>query len=119
MIQDVKYVVITPVRDEETHVEATVRSVASQAIPPMEWIIVNDGSSDRTGDIVDQHAAQFRGIHTIHRPNRGFRRSGAAVLKAFNEASNAFGCVDWNLSSSSMGTCLSLRITFRGVLSIL
>ncbi len=95
MIQDVKYVVITPVRDEEKHVEATVRSVTSQAIPPMEWIIVNDGSSDRTADIVDQYAAQFPWIHTIHRPNRGFRKSGGGVVEAFYEGYHALRCDDW------------------------
>ena len=83
MIQDTRYVVITPVRDEEKYVEATVRSVTSQTILPAEWIIVNDGSSDRTGDIVDQYAVQFPWIHVIHRRNRGFRKSGGGVIDAF------------------------------------
>jgi len=95
MIHDVKYVVITPVRDEERHVEGTVRSVTSQTIPPAEWIIVDDGSSDRTGDILDQYAAQFPWIHAIHRPNRGFRKSGGGVVEAFDEGYNALRCDDW------------------------
>ena len=95
MIQDVKYVVITPVRDEERHVEATVHSVASQTIPPVEWIIVNDGSSDRTGDILDRCAAQFPWIHVIHRPNRGFRKSGGGVIEAFYDGYHALGRDDW------------------------
>ena len=53
MAQNVKYVIVTPVRDEEKHIEATIDAVAGQTIRPAEWVIVNDGSSDRTGDIVD------------------------------------------------------------------
>ena len=92
MTQVVKYVVITPVRDEERHVEATVRSVAAQTIPPREWIIVDDGSSDRTGDILDQYAAQFPWIRVIHRPNRGFRKSGGGVIEAFYDGYSALRC---------------------------
>jgi poly-beta-1,6-N-acetyl-D-glucosamine synthase len=95
MIQDVKYVVVTPVRDEERHIEATVRSVTSQTIPPAEWIIVDDGSSDRTGDILDQYAAQFPWIHVVHRSNRGFRKSGGGVIEAFYDGYNALHCRDW------------------------
>jgi glycosyltransferase involved in cell wall biosynthesis len=95
MIHDVKYVVITPVRDEERHVEATVRSVASQTIPPTEWIIVDDGSSDRTGDILDRYATQFPWICVIHRPNRGFRKSGGGVIEAFYDGYSALRHDDW------------------------
>lgn len=95
MSQEVKYVVITPVRDEERHVEATIRSVASQTIPPAEWIIVNDGSSDRTSDILDGCAAQFPWIHVIHRPNRGFRKSGGGVVEAFYDGYSALRHDDW------------------------
>jgi biofilm PGA synthesis N-glycosyltransferase PgaC len=96
MIQDTKYVVITPVRDEEKFVEATIRSVASQTIRPTEWIIVNDGSSDRTGEIVDRCAAQFPWIHVIHRQNRGFRKSGGGVIEAFYDGYNALRHNDWD-----------------------
>ncbi len=95
MIHDVKYVVITPVRDEERHVAATVRSVAAQTIPPAEWIIVDDGSSDRTGDILDQYAAQFPWIRVVHRPNRGFRKSGGGVIEAFYDGYSALRHDDW------------------------
>jgi poly-beta-1,6-N-acetyl-D-glucosamine synthase len=96
MIQDTRYAVITPVRDEEKYVEATVRSVTSQTILPAEWIIVNDGSSDRTGDIVDQYAIQFPWIHVIHRRNRGFRKSGGGVIEAFYDGYAALRHDDWD-----------------------
>jgi poly-beta-1,6-N-acetyl-D-glucosamine synthase len=96
VIQDTKYVVITPVRDEEKYVDATIRSVTSQTITPAEWIIVNDGSSDRTGEIVDRCAAQFPWIHVIHRQNRGFRKSGGGVVEAFYDGYSALRRDDWD-----------------------
>jgi len=90
-----RYVIITPVRDEEKHVEATIRAVTHQTIPPCEWIIVDDGSTDKTPEIIDQRAAEFPWIHVLHRPNRGFRKSGGGVMEAFYAGYNAMRCDDW------------------------
>jgi poly-beta-1,6-N-acetyl-D-glucosamine synthase len=96
MTQDVKYVVITPVRDEEKHIEATIEAVAVQTIRPTEWVIVDDGSSDRTGDIIDRSAAKFPWISVVHRSNRGFRKSGGGVVEAFYDGYNTLHCNDWD-----------------------
>jgi len=96
MMQDVKYVVVTPVRDEEKHIEATIEAVAGQTIRPQEWIIVNDGSSDQTGDIIDRYAGQFSWISVVHRSNRGFRKSGGGVVEAFYDGYNALRGNDWD-----------------------
>ena len=63
-----RYVIITPVRDEEKHIEATIESVRRQTILPLEWVIVDDGSTDRTGEILDRVAAQLPWI-ACHTPN--------------------------------------------------
>jgi len=96
MMQEVKYVVITPVRDEEEHIEATIEAVAGQTIQPAEWVIVNDGSSDRTGEIIDRYVAKFSWISVVHRSNRGFRKSGGGVVEAFYDGYNALHYNDWN-----------------------
>ena len=96
MTQDIKYVIITPVRDEEKHIEATIEAVAGQTIRPTEWVIVDDGSSDRTGDIIDRYAAKFPWISVVHRSNRGFRKSGGGVVEAFYDGYNALHCNDWD-----------------------
>jgi len=96
MTQDVKYVIITPVRDEEEHIEATIEAVAGQTIRPTEWVIVDDGSSDRTGDIIDRYAAKFPWISVVHRSNRGFRKSGGGVVEAFYDGYNSLHCNDWD-----------------------
>ena len=43
-----KYVVITPVRDEENYIRFTIQSMINQTLRPQEWIIVDDGSTDKT-----------------------------------------------------------------------
>jgi poly-beta-1,6-N-acetyl-D-glucosamine synthase len=91
-----RYVIITPVRDEEKYIEATIESVCRQTIPPSEWVIVDDGSTDRTGDILDRVTAQSRWIRVIHRANRGFRKSGGGVMEAFYDGYDTLQCNDWD-----------------------
>jgi len=52
-----QYVIISPVRDEEEHIQATIESVSNQTVRPAEWVIVDDGSTDRTGAIIDHYSA--------------------------------------------------------------
>jgi poly-beta-1,6-N-acetyl-D-glucosamine synthase len=90
-----KYVIITPVRDEERHIESTIASVRAQSIRPAEWVIVDDGSTDRTGEIIDRYATQVPWIRPVHRLNRGFRKAGGGVVETFYEGYNALRCGDW------------------------
>ena len=91
-----RYVIVTPVRDEEKYIEATIECVRRQTILPLEWVIVDDGSTDRTGGILDRVAAQFSWIRIIHRENRGFRKSGGGVMEAFYDGYNTLQCKDWD-----------------------
>ena len=113
MTQDVKYVVITPVRDEEKHMEATIEAVAGQTIRPTEWVIVDDGSSDRTGDIIDQYAAKFSWISVVHRSNRGFRKSGGGVVEAFYDGYDRLRCNDWDFVVKLDGDLTFARTYFE------
>ena len=90
-----KYVIITPVRDEEEHIADLVDSVVAQTIRPVEWVIVDDGSTDKTGSILDRCAQKHLWIQVIHRGNRGFRKSGGGVVEAFYEGYNALRSTDW------------------------
>jgi poly-beta-1,6-N-acetyl-D-glucosamine synthase len=91
-----RYVVITPVRNEEEYLEGTIRSVISQTFRPTEWVIVDDGSTDRTGEIIDKYAGQYDWIRALHRKNRGFRKAGGGVVEAFNDGYKLLGCRDWD-----------------------
>jgi poly-beta-1,6-N-acetyl-D-glucosamine synthase len=90
-----EYVVISPVRDEEAYLKFTIESMIAQTLRPAEWIIVNDGSSDSTGQIIDEYAERYPWIRGIHRENRGFRKSGGGVVEAFNDGYAALRSRSW------------------------
>lgn len=90
-----KYVIISPVRDEEKFIEGTIRCILGQTIQPSEWIIVDDGSSDRTGAIIDAYAGEHAWIRALHRANRGFRKPGGGVAEAFNDGLRTLRVPDW------------------------
>lgn len=96
MAQATQYVIITPARDEEKNIAATITSIAGQTVRPTEWIIVNDGSTDKTGRIIDQYAAEYSWIRPVHRANRGFRKAGGGVIDAFHEGFRTLRCKDWD-----------------------
>jgi biofilm PGA synthesis N-glycosyltransferase PgaC len=90
-----KYVIITPARDEEAHIEKTIRAVSGQSVQPRQWIIVDDGSCDKTGEILDHAARGHPWITVLHRSNRGFRQAGGGVIAAFNDGCALMDCQEW------------------------
>jgi len=95
MPQNRNYVIVTPVRDEEQHIEATIDSVLRQTVLPAEWVLVDDGSSDTTGTIIDRVAAQVPWIQAVHRRDRGCRKAGGGVIDAFYAGYDALRSHDW------------------------
>ena len=78
-----KYVLITPARNEEAYIENTIRSVISQTRRPEKWIIVSDGSTDRTDEIVMRYASQESWIQLLRMPEHQ-ERQFAAKAHCFN-----------------------------------
>lgn len=91
----INYVVITPVRDEEIFLPATIESMIRQTIRPAEWVIVNDGSKDSTGTIIDTYARRHPWIRAVHRQDRGFRKSGGGIVDAFNDGYQKLVGTNW------------------------
>lgn len=98
-----RYVVITPVRDEETYLPRSIESMAGQSVRPREWVIVNDGSRDRTGEIAEQAARQFPWIQVVHRTDRGYRKWGGGIIAAFYDGFHSLRCKDWEFMSKLDG----------------
>jgi glycosyltransferase involved in cell wall biosynthesis len=79
----IEYVLITPARNEETFIRQTIESVVSQTILPVKWVIVSDGSTDRTDDIVKEYTVKYKWIELIRMPERTERHFAGKVY-AFN-----------------------------------
>lgn len=77
------YVLITPARNEETFIEKTIESVIHQTVLPVKWVIVDDGSTDKTREIVGRYLGQYCWIEMVQMPQRR-DRSFAAKVTAFN-----------------------------------
>ena len=74
-----QYVVITPARNEARFIELTLKSVTSQTVLPTKWIIVSDGSTDGTDDIVKTYMARFSWIELVRMPERTERHFAGKV----------------------------------------
>lgn len=85
------YLVISPVKDEERHVERTLRSMVEQTCKPVRWVIVDDGSCDRTPEIVESFMARHAFIHFVRGSQRGPRQPGSRVIHAFSRGYESVG----------------------------
>jgi glycosyltransferase involved in cell wall biosynthesis len=83
------YVLISPCRDEAQYMRETLESVVGQTVRPSKWIIVDDGSTDGTSEILAEYTGRFDWITSISRKDRGRREVGPGVVDAFYEGYNA------------------------------
>jgi poly-beta-1,6-N-acetyl-D-glucosamine synthase len=81
------YVLITPARDEARSIEQTIKSVVAQTVLPLKWVIVSDGSTDGTDDIVKRYVAEHPWIELLRMPERQERNFAGKVM-AFNAGHN-------------------------------
>lgn len=78
-----RYALITPARNEADFIELTIKSVIAQTVLPVKWIIVSDGSTDRTDEIVNSYVTQHSWIELLRMPERR-ERNFAGKAYAFN-----------------------------------
>ena len=77
------YVLITPAWNEAKLIEQTLKSMVVQSVVPLKWVIVSDGSTDGTDDIVKKYAAEHQWIELMRMPERK-ERHFAGKVNAFN-----------------------------------
>ncbi|MBN2106728.1 MAG: glycosyltransferase [Deltaproteobacteria bacterium] len=78
-----QYVLITPAKNEEAHIEKTIVSVLAQTALPLRWVIVSDGSADRTDAIVKKYSTEYPFIKLLRREVEGERNFSSKAF-AFN-----------------------------------
>jgi len=82
-----QYVVITPARNEAEFIALTLESVVSQTLLPLKWLIVSDGSTDGTDDVVRRFAGKHPWIELLRMPERK-ERHFAGKVHAFSAGYN-------------------------------
>jgi glycosyltransferase involved in cell wall biosynthesis len=92
-VRSLRYILITPARNEEMFIEKTIQSVVRQTLRPTRWVIVNDGSTDGTARIIGQYAAAYDWIEVVNMPARR-DRSFAAKVHSFNAGYERVKAVD-------------------------
>ncbi len=105
---NLRYVLITPARNEGAFIELTLKSVVSQKIAPVRWVIVSDGSTDNTDKIVSEYATRHDWIELVSLPPRS-GRNFAGKVHAFNAGYarvrdldyDFIGCMDADISFES------------------
>jgi glycosyltransferase involved in cell wall biosynthesis len=80
---DRRIVIISPCRDEQATLERTIACMEAQSLPPVRWIVVDDGSTDRTPEILRQAQARIPWLRVVQRSDRGYRKVGGGVIDAF------------------------------------
>lgn len=80
-----RYVLISPCRDEAEFIRRCVASVLRQSLLPSEWIIVDDGSTDGSRELLDELSGEIPWMRIVSRLNRGNRSVGPGVVEAFEQ----------------------------------
>lgn len=76
--------VVVPVYNVELYVEKCIRSILSQTYPYFELILVDDGSTDRSGKICEEYARFDERVRVVHQENGGLsaaRNTGIDAAK--------------------------------------
>ena len=83
MNETLKYVLMSPARNEAQYIELTIRSMIAQTLLPLKWVIVSDGSTDGTDEIVGKYLTNYPWIELLRMPERK-ERHFAGKVHAFN-----------------------------------
>lgn len=99
MAQLPAYVLVTPARNEAAFIELTIKSVVAQTVKPLIWVIVSDGSTDGTDDIVKKYTVDHPWIELLRMPERSERHFAGKVM-AFNEGRKHAGSLPYEIVCS-------------------
>jgi glycosyltransferase involved in cell wall biosynthesis len=107
LAQALRYVLVTPARNEENYIGNTIAAVVAQTVRPLRWVIVSDGSTDRTDTIIQAAAAEHDWIECLRMPDRR-DRTFAAKASSFNAGFEKLKGLDFELVGN-----LDADITFE------
>ncbi len=90
-----KFLVVTPAKNEGAFIRMTIESVIGQTLQPKLWVIVDDGSTDNTASIVQEYVEKHCWIKLIKKTTSNeVRTGGSKVVRAFYTGYEKFKDVD-------------------------
>jgi poly-beta-1,6-N-acetyl-D-glucosamine synthase len=78
-----KFIVVSPVRNEDRYLAKNIQCIIDQTVRPKKYLLVDDGSTDETSEIIKNAARNYPWIHYVRCNDRGERQVGPGVVEAF------------------------------------
>jgi len=78
------YIIITPAYNEAKYIERTILGALAQTVLPLRWVIVDDGSTDGTAEIVKSYTQQYKWIEYVYRekePGQSYYSSNVYAIQ--------------------------------------
>ena len=88
-----RYAIVTAAKNEAAFIEKTLQTVLRQTVMPQKWVIVSDGSTDCTDEIVTRYADQFEFIRLLRRESND--RQFGSKIKAVQAGVEALGDIGY------------------------
>lgn len=79
------YSIVIPAHNEEKYIATTLKSLVNQTIRPYEVVVVNDHSTDKTAEIVQEFSAQYDFIQLLNNTSTADHQPGSKVILAFQK----------------------------------
>ena len=80
-----KYYIVIPAHNEEAFIALTLQSLVEQSILPSKIVVVDDNSTDKTSEIVNEFASKFPFISLVQKTSEAIHLPGSKVIQAFHE----------------------------------
>lgn len=110
--------VIVPVYNVENYLDQCIQSILNQSFPKFELILINDGSTDRSGEICERYAKKDDRITLIHQENKGLSMARNKGLKVATGEYITFVDSDDSIHSALLNTLYSNLMEHQADISI-
>jgi poly-beta-1,6-N-acetyl-D-glucosamine synthase len=107
--------VISPVRDEEEFLPGAIECIRLQSLQPVQWIVVDDGSVDKSEEIVRRAMPDMPYLKYLKSADRGFRKPGGGVVETFNVGVNGVEIKDYDYIVKLDVDLMFRKDTFRSI----
>ncbi len=94
-----KFVIISPIRNEEITLIKFIESVICQSVLPLKWLFINDNSDDNSCTIINNYKKDYSIIELINYPIKGNRETGGKIVDIINYGISYLGekNINWDI----------------------